>query len=378
MPEKQSTNQSLTGEIIDSKEPLVQVTVPKPQIKTSVTFQQVLAQIPPIISEAKKLLNTNIEDLDKDGGEEVKLVNQKIREVNKYSKNIKEAEKEIRKRFNEPRDYVISQFRDRLEQAGFNELEDYTKQTKQLKRDIVNHRVNKRWDELKTTFDAALQAFPLIMNFDEHNPELTQVAQRLGDYARFRTLHPKLISGAQAKKVTDKTRSVVTNELAQYSSALTRIKQNDEKLLAPYQKHVLEVYVNEPTPDTLMDAINQMVAKQHADYLAHQAAVEAKKKAAQQAQTKPQATSQPQAKTIPTAQKQPTKQPTSTTPDYQWLADIIYSNKNFHNIHNNNKAKANLLYSMYNAINDRNSIWYKHIGLNADQMIAATKYILSL
>lgn len=349
----------------NTDEQIFSITVPKATITESPLFNQVLSQIPKLNAKARSLQEKDINELDDD---EVTELTREMNDLSKYDKKFKEVEKAIRKKFNEPRDLIVNEYKERLEKAGFDEFEQNIKKNKQLKRDILANRANKRWAELKTTFDATLQAYPIIQ---EMAPDLT-------DFNKFRVRHLKLISGAKTRKVNDKTRSVVTNELYQYSQNLTEIKRNSNELLPPYQKMILNAFINEPTSDNLMAQFSVIKQKQTADLkaqeLAKKQAEEAKKhqeELAKQRQNQPTAQPKPQ----PIVNHTPVQ---SNIPNYTWLTNYIYSLPKARDIHNNDVAKAFVLHDLYTNITNRNSVWYKNIGPSSRKLIAITRYILDL
>lgn len=342
--------------------PLIQVQLPNAKVQTSALFKQVLAQIPELNRKSAEIQKTDINDLNED---DITELNKQMRELSTYNKKFKGVEKAIKDAYNTPRDQVLNWYHEQLNSAGFDEFELNIKKNKQLKRDVIANRANKRWSELEATFNGALEAFPKIK----------ELAPQLADFNNFRVRHPKLVSGAKTKKINDKTRAEVTNEIADYANALADIEANPSHLLAPYQRKLLSAYIENPAPETLLNQTRQLLAQQQTDLK-----MQEEQKKQQEALKKQQAN---QAQTVaqpvkPTAS--PLTQPKPQTPvdDHTWLINYIYSLPNGRNIHNNDKVKANVLYDMYNKITTKGTIWNQHIGVNASKIIAITRYVLSL
>lgn len=347
--------------------PLISIQLPNASISTSPLFKQVLAQIPELNKKSEEVQAADINDLSED---DITELNKKMRELSGYNRKFEAVDKAIKQAYDTPRDQVRQWYKQQLTQAGFDEFQLNIKRNKQLKRDIIANRENKRWAELETTFNGALEAFPKIK----------QLAPQLANFNNFRVRHPKLVSGAKTKKITDKTRAEVTNEIADYANALTDIEANSSHLLAPYQQRLLSAYTENPTPETLLNQTRQLLAQQQTDLK-----MQEEQKKRQEELAKQRAAAQQAGKPAPqptTPQPSPLAQAQATQPkpvdDYTWLINYIYKLPNGRNIHNNDRVKANVLYDMYNKITVKGSIWNEKIGLNASKMIQLTRYIINL
>lgn len=348
----------------ENQNPLIQITVPNANIQQSTRFEEVLAQIPELNKESEAIQATDIKKLDED---QITQLNKKMRVVSGYKRDMNAVRKAIKDSYNKPRDMVLNWFDSKLSAAGFDELETNINKNKQLSRDVLANRANERWQELEATFNATLEAYPLIK----------EMAPQLADFTQFRVRHPKLVSGAKNKKITDKVRGEVANEIAAYNNGLQDIKANAAKLAPSYQTTLLQAFADNPTSETILTQTRYLVDRQNADIKAREALKKQQEEAAKRQQTQSaqaQSTSQTTAPTQPTPKLQPTQQ----GPDYTWLIQYIQTMPNGNKIHNNNRVKANVLYNLYNNISNRNSIWYKKVGTDADNVIAITKYIISL
>lgn len=344
--------------------PLVQIQLPDPSVSVSPLFKQVLAEIPELNKKSAAIQKTNIDELNED---DITELNKKMRELSTYNKKFKAVDKAIKDAYDTPRDKIRNWYHEQLNAAGFDDFQENIKKNKQLRRDVLANRINKRWEELETTFNGSLEAYPKIK----------EIAPQLASFTNFRVRHPKLISGSKTKKVTDKIRAQVTNEIADYANAIADIEANTSHLLPPYQRKLLSAYIENPTPETLLNQTRQLIAQQQTDLKLQE---EQKKRQAelakQQANTQQKPTTQPT--TPPVTPLTQATQPTAPADDYTWLINYIYSIPHGRDIHNNDRVKANVLYDMYNKINIKGTIWNKKIGLNASRMIALTRYILSL
>ncbi|MBS4189951.1 hypothetical protein KHA94_06995 [Bacillus sp. FJAT-49705] len=108
------------------------------------------------------------------------------------------------------RDQLIDTLDKRLEGASFNELERAQSDIKQLKKDVDADRCAKRWEEVRATFEANMNRFPLL---GEYAPELA-------DFSRFKLLFPKLISGAKTQKVKESDHTMVNETLYAWNTAV--------------------------------------------------------------------------------------------------------------------------------------------------------------
>lgn len=348
----------------ENQNPLIQITVPNANIQQSTRFEEVLAQIPELNKESEKIQTTDIKKLDED---QITQLNKKMRVVSGYKRDMNSVRKAIKDSYNKPRDMVLNWFDSKLSAAGFDKLEANINKNKQLSRDVLANRANERWQELEATFNATLEAYPLIK----------EMAPQLADFNQFRVRHPKLVSGAKNKKITDKVRGEVANEIATYNNGLQDIKANAAKLAPSYQTALLQAFADNPTPETILTQTRYLIDRQNADIKAQEALKKQQEEAAKRQQTQ-SAQAQPTNQTTTPTQPTPKLQPTQQGPDYTWLIQYIQTMPNGNKIHNNNRVKANVLYNLYNNIANRNSIWYKKVGTDADNVIAITKYILSL
>lgn len=329
--------------------PMVSVKVDSTTVSTSDTFRRVLKQIPVIVAQAKQLENVDIDQLDED---QISSLTKKFRDVQHFANQIENSKRDMRRYFNGIRDSYTKQLDEYLNAASYDQLKSASNKIKQLKRDIRANRINKRWEQLFSTFEANINLYPIIIT----------MAPKLANYDHFRTTHPKWVSGAKNKPVNDKLRSKLNNLMKQWATSLQRISDNTDQLMKPYQEELLKSFIEDPTVENLLAQTTRLQNKQQADLQAQQ-----------DAQNNPTMPVQ----TAPTTNSN--TQEVSADTQYKWLIDYIFSKQQTKNIHTSNRAKANVLYDLYNSITKPNNIWSKHLNIkNPDKVIACTKYILNL
>lgn len=331
------------------------IQVPSAKLEVSPAFKQVLKKIPELNEQSAKIQAVDLNEIDED---QITELNKQMRDVSQYDKKFKDVQKAIRDSYNKPRDQVLNWFNTQLESAGYDDFEKNIAKNKQLKRDVIANRANKRWKELETTFKATLQAYPLI----------GQMAPKLANFATFRVRNPKLVSGAKTRKINDKTRAAVTNTIAEYNNSLQDIQANASNLHPAYQRRLLEAYVNDPTPATLMNQTRLLLKQQETDEQL-QKQIDAQK--ANKAKQTVQQASQTINPSLRSAQK-PAAQ------DFNWLINYIYTFPNGRNVHTNDAVKANVIYDLYHKFTIKDSIWYPHVKGNPSKLVALTKMIINL
>lgn len=369
---------------------IISVDVPDPIIKLANNFHQMLAEIPSINNlgnqthqQIQKLLQDPNAKIDEDS------ISQQLNQIKVAKAFIKEtalSRKTIKAAFDNKRDIFLNAFDKTLKANQADLLEPLNKTLTQDKKDISNHRANQRWAELKVTFDADLNAYPII----------NELAQPLMDFTRFRLTHPKLVSGAKNAKITDKHRSEVNKIVNDWANGLMIIKENATNLSPMYQNKLLSDFISNPQADILTQRQNfytnlmQQELKQKEAY--QKAQMEAQRQAQLKAQQKPvtpsnQPQAQAQPRTAPQMPQQPTqinKAPTfipqqgvqSQTP-YPWLMEIIQTYSKYQNISTDPKRKLGLMADLMASFNAKTRV-YKEMKTDEGNMLNLLKYILSL
>lgn len=221
------------------------------QLVVSNNFTQALNEMKNIVTQAKQLLSTNINELDE---EDYKQLKDRLKPVQAYKKQFDDTRKKMKKYFKETTDSIIAQYDLVLKQAGFDQLEEVDRKRKQLDKDIRANRANKRWHKLETYFEAQLTQCPTV---------LTMSKDKLGSFDYFRTKHNNLISGAKSKHLTDDIIAQMNNEVYGYEQALKKLANTNLK--DPYKKIVLDNYLENPTLDNMVLLIEQQLEQQNKD-----------------------------------------------------------------------------------------------------------------
>lgn len=190
-------------------------------------FKELVNTIPKVVERGDQLLKQAInEDVDE---QEFDYVTQELKPVQKYKKQIEKEIKAARKRFNDERDFRIGQIKEVLENAGYDELERIDKEIKNNKKLILNKRQRERWNELEDHFNQLLEnTYPKLK---EHVPEFS--------FNMFYNAHPKFVSGAKTKKVTDKMRSEVANYLDNFNKDIETILAMN----SPFEQKLIRTYL---------------------------------------------------------------------------------------------------------------------------------------
>lgn len=391
MADEESKNNNViqfTNEIMDMK-------VNNPDIQTHSRFKEVLQMIPQLVENANKLLNTDIDDiLDNNQEDEVLEIITKLKEPQDMVKEVKQARTNMRKAFKAQSDFYTAQFDKMLENAQFDQLEDIDKQVKQLKRDLSARRRIRRWDELKDTFEAQLDAYPIIETLA---PELT-------DFSRVKMHQPKLVTGAKTAKITDKQRSVITNLVSKWAQDLEQLQQNSAGLTEDDLGELYHDYAQAfGDMSKVQNRINyykqreearrqaQIKAQKEAEERARQQKELEEKHKQQQAKLAKQQTSsnkvQPAPKPIqPTPQIAKPKpipprqtEPHATEP-YKWLIDAILSNDQWRNgLMNPNRAestKLTIIEALLKSTHKSGSFINKMTHNNQHEVYQTIKYIM--
>lgn len=349
-----------------------------PQLTFDSKFKVVLATIPSIVNQAQQYLKADIASLNED---DIAKLQDQMKHVQSFNKEITEARRNMRRYFDTMRDQFTTVFDEQLSNAQYDKLANVEKQTKQLKSDILAYRVNHRWADLKPTFEANITAYPII----------AQYAQALGDFSAFRIHHPKLVTGAKSGHITDKQRTVINNEIAQWANAITQIRDNAMHLNTRYQNALLQDFIASPTT-FVADGSSAFIARIQYYQSRQQADAQAEAMAKQQAaeMRRRQAMAQQQAaagansaKPQPTPVAQPAPAPytppkVAVTESYDWLINMLFSNPRTKNIHGNDHVKTDVLFDLFSQINNPQSIFAQKTKQDPKAIIRLVRYIINL
>lgn len=212
-----------------------------PAVTETSTFQRVLQEIPVRVQEANALLAEYRADpktfLDKIDDDALDAVLKQMAEVSGFVRDIEKSRKAIKTYMNNVRDGLIQALNTRLDGADFNELERAQTDIKQLKKDIDADRRAGRWEEIRETFMANVERYPLIQEF----------APELADFSKFKMLNPKLVSGAKTRKVKESDHTFVNETLYAWNTGIELMKENAWGLTPQDQNNLLTLFKQSPS-----------------------------------------------------------------------------------------------------------------------------------
>lgn len=366
---------------------IMQLDVGKPQLQLNNEFQEVLSHIPEVVQESKDVLAIDIDDLD---DKKVNELDKKLREITSFNRKIENGRKDLRSYLNNYRDSITDVFDERLSQSGYDQVPDLAAQVRQRKNDIKTHRINKRWDDLQSTFEKNIAIYPKM--FDTY-PDLK-------DFSTFKLHHDDLVSGAKTKKITEKTRAEINKEIGQWSNLLNTIEENAWGLNETNFNSLLKSFIANPTKyanDSMQLLNNAQFMKDEQDKQAaqlaelkkqqEQAKLEAEKKAqaqAQEASSKPdqnvqaKPAEQPKVNNYGPQLNQASAQPVEKFHgEFEALNDYIASDPRFRGISGNNRIKCRLLFYYFQEAGKATDLT-KVIGQNPDDVVKSIKHILDM
>lgn len=400
-------------------------------LKFSAEFEKNLAEIRPTLEKLSALQKINVTEVDDD---DLSKTLQALSEAQGMKKQIDESRKILRQHFDSVRDENLTYFDNRLSEAGYDELVEADKDIKQLKKDVLAHRINERWAELKETFDSCLDLYPIIADY----------SQTLTDYSKFRIRHKDMVTGAKKAPITERHRTAVRQIMYSISENLVYISENSHGLNDMYFKQWLHAYENADSMQivdsdwviaqeslfydkqlnelqnghTPSSTIKQASTTLRAETKQYEKALEEQRKQLQEGQPqnlegrqerphfKPSLLLNPNArKNTPNSfsqgfqrPKQPSinrnvQQPSNATkttnlnmvlenaPEkYKWVIDFIMNAQNgkFQDVMTNPKTKIQLLYTMWVSFNDSQSIFVRMTNNDPEEVLALSEYIHSL
>lgn len=220
------------------------------ELQLSKEFNLFLQIAPPMLDKARKALAT---DIDKNDEKEIKQFNAEMKDFTKVKKLITQTEKVIRDNYNSMRDEKLAQFEQILKDNGIDDISKIASEISQRRKDFIAVRKERRWDELKEWFDAALQNYPILANEAPH----------LAEFETFKANHPKLVSGAITSKIKDSDRDVITSELARYDATISQIVSfRDNRLINDDEaQSLIDDFIKDPQQTDYNNTITQAIAE---------------------------------------------------------------------------------------------------------------------
>lgn len=381
-----------------------------PAITETSTFQAVLNEIPMQVGVANKLLDgyrTNpTEFLENVDDEELDAALKQMQHVSSFVRKIDASKKAIKSYFNEKRDTVIQQLDQRLNDASFDKLEAATADIKQLKKDVVADRCAKRWEEIRSTFEANVNRYSLI---GEYAPELA-------DFSRFKLLFPKLVSGAKTKKIKESDHAFVNETLYSWNTAIELMRENEWKLAVHDLNQLLTLFKQNPSIELVRREGRQIKlnaeAREKARIEAEARRIEAEKqakireeqrqkelaeiqkreeqariardKAAQEQAERERLALEERSRILAQQERERQAQYAQFGGQYKTIfkesfpnfIEYLFKNPNYHDVHTNPKTKAALLYDIMKQVDYDNSVVTLETARDPQKIIDLVRYVI--
>lgn len=381
-----------------------------PTITETSNFQKVLDEIPMHVEKADKLLKDYrtdkikfIETVDDD------VIEAQLKEMSNvtgFIKDVNTSRTEIRKFFDTKRNEVVAVLDERLAQASFDKLGTAQEDIKQLQKDMSVERAEVRWNELKDTFIANVQRYPLISEF----------APELADFSRFRLLNAKLVSGAKTVKITKKHHTTVNEAVYGWNTGIELIKDNEWQLSPHDLNQLLTLFKQEPTIELVNREGRQLKINAEAKEKARieteqrrllaveQAKVAEAKRVEDMARIQEQArlakiSQDKNAMALAEQQRVALEKRSKELAEQERirLAELnqfggqyktifkesfpnfiayLFTNTAYHDVHSNPATKAHILYDIMHQVSDQNSVVVKETANDPQKILDLVRYIL--
>lgn len=378
----------------------------------SESFKNTLKIIPETADKVDALLSEYRADpyafMNNHDEEELDAVVSEINKINQFSNSVKSKRKDIKKYFEDVRDDALSYLDERLRSAEFDRLVTAQSDVKQLKNDLSALRVNSRWEELKPTFEANLQQYPIIASMSEE----------LQDFSRFKMIHGSMVSGAKTKPIKKKDHTDINNIMYGWSTALESIKTNVWGLSDVGLATLLNDFIKNPTMDVVtskgqmikekevsdIEAQKQreiLLEKERLENLERQKAFEAQQAALAEQQRQAQLNRSAedarlaelrrveldeQMRLAKIAENERLLEIERLTTQfvrpemrqsYPQIVNYIFSNPSYRDIHTNNQTKASVIYDVVSQMGNPQSVVSAETGLNPDSVLNLIHFLLN-
>lgn len=381
-----------------------------PALTETSNFQAVLKEIPQRVQEANKLLedyrvnpDAFLENID-DAALDAQLKD--MANVSGFVRDIEKSRKAIKSYMNDVRDQVINTLDKRLEGASFNELERAQSDIKQLKKDVEADRRARRWEEIRATFEANVNRYPLLGEF---TPELA-------DFSRFKLLFPKLISGAKTRKVKEADHTMVNETLYAWNTGIELMKENEWDLGPQDLNQLLTMFKQNPSVELVQREGRQLKinaeAKEKARQEAEQRRIEQERQAKireeerqremariqeqeRQAKLKRDADAQKQAeqqrRELEERSRQAAEQERQLQAQYTQFGgqyktifkesfpqfiEYLFNNPDYHDVHSSAQTKASVIYDVMRQVEHENSVVTRETARDPQKVLDLVRYIL--
>lgn len=381
-----------------------------PEITETAGFQEILSEIPVRVDKASALLAEYRKDPEKfvndiDEAEFDNMLDD-MKSVTTFVRDINRSKTEINKFFNQAKSYVLGTIDQRLTSARYDELQAAEADIKQLKKDVEADRREMRWNEIKATFNANIERYPILFEFA---PELT-------DFSKFKLLNAKLISGAKTRKVKESDHAVVNDTVYRWVTGIELIRENEWNLSPQDQNTLLTLFKQNPSIETVREQGRQLKLNAEARERARiaeeerrreaeeKAKIEAAKREAEMARIQEQermAREKRDAEAVERARKEAIeleerrkqqeaeerrKQIEYATfgEQYQTIFKesfpkfmaYLFNNPAYHNVHSSPKTKAAVIYDIMRQIERPDSVVSQETNKDPQKTLDLVRYVL--
>lgn len=381
-----------------------------PVVVETSSFQAVLQQIPLRVREANTMLEDYRRDPDAflDAVDEDMLDSQlkEMATVSGFVRDIERGRKDIKKYMDARRDEMLAVLDDRLEGAQFKELERAQADIKQLKKDVDADRREKRWAELRETFKANVERYPLL---SEYAPELA-------DFSRFKMHYPKLVSGAKTRVIREADHTVINETVYAWNAALEMLVGNEWGLAPNDLNQLLTLFKANPSIETVTREGRQLKqnaeAREKARLEAEARRIEQERAAKAEAEKRQReleelqrreaearkqrdVEAQKRAEAERIAQEERMKRlaeeerqrqqsfqqfggsyPTVFKESHPLFMEYLFSRPDYHDIHSSAATKANVIYDVMRQIEDGDSVVSRETHRDPQKVLDLVRYLL--
>lgn len=381
-----------------------------PAITETTSFQLVLQEIPQRVAEANKLLKSYRDNPDTfiDTVDDAELEKQmaSMSEIFTFVKDIDESRMEIKRYINGVRDNIIEVLDKRLEDASYNQLSQAQQDIRQLRKDVVADRREKRWKEVQPTFDANALRYP----------DLQQYAPELLDFSKFKLIHSDLISGAKTRNVREKDHTFINETMFGWNTAMQLLIQNSWGLTVQHLNELLTMFKQNPSVELVNREGQRLKEMMEAQEIARKAEEERRRKAEEERKKREQEHAaelariqeqerqaklaqdikqqeeaakrrtmlEEQAKVAEQQERERQEKMMQFGNQYQTIfkesfpdfINYLFANQRYHNVHSDPFTKVQVVYDIMKQTENNQSIVAKETNMNPEKIIELVRYIL--
>lgn len=370
------------------------------------SFDNVLKQIPIQLSVIDGLLDEYRADsdafFDKYDEDEIDTQLKTLRDLSAFTKNIDGAKADIRRYLDRWKKEVMQTIDAKLNEADFERLKIAEADIKALKNDLMEHRKNQRWLEVKEVFDMAFDTV--------EGQSVKQFLPRLADFNLFKENHSNLVSGAKTKPVKKTDKAYVRDLINSYSQGLALIQQNAWGLNDKYLAKLMESFGLNPDYMGLnqkgIGLAAEQVAEEQREFERRKREEEERKRQeelrrlAEENARKLQESKKIAPTVKPVVKEEPKKTPSpqpapvveppkpkndfshripqATRQQFSIVIPYIENSDRFNNLHTNPDQKAALIWECMTSLMDANSIFSKEFSRDSVKTLAFVRFVLDI